>query len=181
MLIHKSARSLFCMLFILAVPAHAETEPPALSTSQETTSAVPLPTGTLKELEKINTQTLLTEAQAQLANARASLAKASQEQWQNSNDPALQPIVPDTHLPPGLPNPAVNQTQPTRSSTPKIVEISGQGRALSARLSLNNGLAVIVRTGSRIPGSDLIVTAITASSIEVKDAHGARHTLTFGE
>ncbi|MEN3262448.1 type IV pilus biogenesis protein PilP [Sodalis endosymbiont of Spalangia cameroni] len=175
--IPNAVRSLFCLACVLAAPVHAD---PATPAGPETQTA-PLPAGTLKALESLNTQTLLTEAQAQLATARASLAKARQSQGQEgSTTLAAQAFIPEGMLPAGLPNPAIRPPPPS-GSLPRIQEISGQGRTLSARLLLDNHLSVMARTGSKIPGSDVIVTAISASAVEVKDAQGQSHTLTFGE
>lgn len=176
--IHNRGRFIFSLVFVLAITAHADTELPTPQVSQEENTAVPLPSGTLNELEKINTQTLLTEAQAQLANARASLAKAKN---QYSDTTSGQMVMSGTNLPPGLPNPTINIPQQIKSGPPRILEISGQGRSLSARLMLDNGLSILVRSGSKIPGRDLLVTDISASTVEVKDTQGQRHTLTFGE
>lgn len=176
--IHNAVRTLVCLACVLAAPVHAD---PATPAAPETQTA-PLPAGTLKALESLNTQTLLTEAQAQLATARASLAKARQSQGQEgSTTLAAQAFIPEGMLPAGLPNPAIRPPPPPPGSLPRIQEISGQGRTLSARLLLDNHLSVMARTGSKIPGSDVIVTAISASAVEVKDAQGQSHTLTFGE
>ncbi|AVX40663.1 TPA: type IV pilus biogenesis protein PilP [Yersinia enterocolitica] len=176
--IHNRVLFIFPLLFALAITAHADTEIPTQQIPPEENTAVPLPSGTLNELEKLNTQTLLTEAQAQLANARASLQKAKS---QYSDTSSGQMVLSGTNLPPGLPNPSISIPQQTKSGPPRILEISGQGRSLSARLMLDTGLSIIVRTGSNIPGRDLLVTDISASTVEVKNTQGQRHTLTFGE
>lgn len=176
--IHNRIFFIFPLVFVLAITAHANTDISTQQIPQEENTAVPLSSGTLNELEKLNTQTLLTEAQAQLANARASLQKAKSQYSDTSSE---QMVLSGTTLPPGLPNPSISMPQQAKSGPPRILEISGQGGLLSARLMLDTGISIIVRKGSKIPGRDLLVTDISASNVEVKDTQGQRHTLTFGE
>lgn len=130
----------------------------------------------LAQLERIQGETLLFEAQVARAKARMSL------QQNNGDDVALPSPLTQTLLSPAPGVAAANpDIQPARKALPRIIEIAGSGKALRSRLALQDGTSVEVSTGQRIPGTGDIVKLISAQEVQILNAAGEVHTLAFTE
>ncbi|MEQ0866964.1 type IV pilus biogenesis protein PilP [Pseudomonas aeruginosa] len=125
-----------------------------------------LPAYTLQQLEQLQAETVLLEAQAAKAKAQAALVEAPGKAGGGE----------------GQVMGVVAGTAPTvaRSGLAYVQEIYGSGARLKARILLPTGRAVELLPGDPLPGTDLTVTAITPRSVRVADADGAgEHALPF--
>ncbi|HID3656875.1 TPA: type IV pilus biogenesis protein PilP [Serratia marcescens] len=111
----------------------------------------------LGELEAIQAETVLFEAQLARAKAFSELQKNG---YDRSLDRPFNPAPPaqDTHETKG----AVDDMPP-----PKIVQITGMGKRFTALLMLSNGNQVTVQPGNHIPGSDYVVKSVTLNDVIV--------------
>ena len=160
----------------------AQATPPAAVTGPALPPpvAIPVPadlpadTLNLARLERIQSDTLLYEAQGARAKALLSL------QQNNGYDASVPSALTQTLLAPApgkTPDPATT----VRGSLPRIAEIAGSGKQLRARLVLADGAGVEVVAGQRVPGSGHTVKHITAQEVQVTTAAGETHTLAFTE
>ncbi|WP_034070002.1 type IV pilus biogenesis protein PilP [Pseudomonas aeruginosa] len=124
-----------------------------------------LPAYTLQQLEQLQAETVLLEAQAAKAKAQAALAETPGKAGGGTGQ-VMGSVA--GAAPAGLPGLAYVQ------------EIYGSGARLKARILLPTGRAVELLPGDPLPGSELRVTAITPRSVRVADADGAgEHALPF--
>lgn len=124
----------------------------------------------LGQLESIQAETVLYEAQL----ARA---KALNELQKNGYERALdQPFNP---APPSLDGKTDVKGAAQNVVPPQIVEITGAGSSYQAVLSLSNGNQVTVQTGNRIPGTDFIVKRITLNEVVVSGNNQSLMSLSF--
>ncbi|HBP4890423.1 TPA: type IV pilus biogenesis protein PilP [Pseudomonas aeruginosa] len=124
-----------------------------------------LPAYTLQQLEQLQAETVLLEAQAAKAKAQAALDEAPGKA--GGGDGQVMGSVAGA-APVALPGLAYVQ------------EIYGSGAHLKARILLPTGRTVELLPGDSLPGSELRVTAITPRSVRVADADGAdEHALPF--
>lgn len=115
-----------------------------------------LPVYTLQQLEQLQAETVLLEAQAAKAKAKAALTETSNKTGE------------------GL----VMGTAPQRLTY--VQEIYGAGARLKARILLPTGRAVELLSGDLIPGTDLKIIAITPRSVRVAGMNGvSEHALPF--
>lgn len=122
--------------------------------------------GTVGELERIQSDTVLYQFRA--ARSKALLS------WQQSggSGEATLPAPVVT----GGPLPAAPVAV---SSLPRITEIAGSGHQLRCRLRMADGSMVEASAGQALPGTDYRVSAVTAQSVTVVSADGKPHNLLF--
>lgn len=152
-------------------PAASAREPataavPSTSTA-DTPGAVPISPGdavTGGQLEVLQGKTLLLEAQVQAARLQKELTSAETAEAVG-NVPAAGPFAAGTGASPVQAAPAATRA-PGRIT---VLEVSGRGHALQATLSFPDGRQSQVQTGSRVPGTSLMVKAITLSSVTLSD------------
>ncbi|PUA41488.1 type IV pilus biogenesis protein PilP [Pseudomonas protegens] len=116
-----------------------------------------LPGQTLLQLEQIQAETVLLEAQAARAKAKKELEEGTSG---GSGLPMLE---------------SSGASLPARPlGRVHVQEIYGAGNRLVARLGLPDGSQVEIVPGEAIPGTDLTVTAISARSVRVSGGEGER-------
>lgn len=137
---------------------------------------IPVPRLDLERLELIQGDTMLFEAQA--ARAKALLAL----QQNNGYDTSLPSPLTQTLLAPAPGGTTAQDSPlPARTSLPRIIEISGSGKALRTRLALSDGATVEVTAGQRVPGSSDSIKMISPQEVQLMTATGETHTLAFTE
>lgn len=109
----------------------------------------------IERLERIQSETLLLEAQA--LRARAELASRS-----GGNDTPPPVVIPGGTL-------------------PRIAEISGIRDPLTARLVMPDGALIEVSPGQSIAGTDITISRITARSVDARREDGSRISLPMEE
>lgn len=124
----------------------------------------------LGSLEVIQAETVLFEAQ--LARARA-LGELQKSGYDTVVDRPFNPAPPTGNDAPAIKGAAADTTPP------QVIEIAGEGGALTALLVLGNGNQVRVQTGSRVPGTDYRVKRISISEVVVTSPAHALLSLTF--
>ncbi|ECI0980084.1 type IV pilus biogenesis protein PilP [Salmonella enterica subsp. enterica serovar Newport] len=181
--------SLFAFAFAFAVPllcpALVRAAGPALPPPPDVKIVAPPPTGadagagtgagsTVAHMEDIQAQTLLYKAQLLRDRALAELQKIS------SNSDSL--TVSGTSLPYDT---SAIQSAPAASARddtpPQVVQITGEGKTLSALIRTNRGSQLIVHAGNTIPGTNLKVDKITFDAVTVSKAGKTPRILAFVE
>jgi len=166
---------------VTAIPAAPPAIPSAAQPEKPTVSAeLPLPTTftraeagralNLGQLEAIQAETVLYEAQLARAKALSELQK-------NGYDSGLdQPFNP---APPSQDNKTEVKGATQDATPPQIVEITGTGKGFTAVLALSNGNQVTVQTGNRIPGTEYVVKRITLNEVVVTGKSQSLVSLSF--
>lgn len=124
----------------------------------------------LGQLESIQAETVLYEAQLARAKALNELQKNGYERVLD------QPFNP---APPSLDGKADVKGAAQDAVPPQIVEITGAGNGYLAVLSLSNGNQVSVQTGNRIPGTGYVVKRITLNEVVVSGNNQPLMSLSF--
>lgn len=109
---------------------------------------------TLRHLEKIQTETVILEAQISLAKAKKELEASG-----NGREIQSRQVMSST----------ISTLLPKPHTLPRIQEIYGTGKQLFVRLLLaDNSLTELTR-GQSIPGTDLKITSISAREVRVSN------------
>lgn len=116
---------------------------------------------TLSSLERIQTETVIIEAQVARANALKSLEDSG-------SSGKIQDVTT------GIPAAGVNVSQAQEKTTPlpQIKEIYGAGSRLIARLVLDDGSYAELTAGQQVPGTTLKITSISAREVRVSALDG---------
>lgn len=182
-----------CWVMILVLSVHdvsaaAEIDLPLspISTDQtlfakSATTGISLPTAfihskashglNLGQLESIQAETVLYEAQ--LARAKA-LNELQKNGYDHSLDHSFNPIQPAQK----------NRKSEVKATTsdfapPLVIEIVGNGKGYTALLSLSNGNQHSVQAGTRIPGTDYTVKNINLNEVVVTGPEESSISLSF--
>lgn len=124
-------------------------------------------------IELIQGNTVITEAKLINARAQSELQKVGSVGGDIPLNTAM-PLQPQ----PAESNKdgkAINSAQ----SLPQIIEISGAGKNLSAKLVTSNGNYLSVVNGTQIAGSDYIVKELTMTNVLVSDSKNNLYNLPF--
>ncbi|KOY63020.1 hypothetical protein AM629_05555 [Photorhabdus heterorhabditis] len=116
---------------------------------------------TLHQLEQIQAETVILEAQAARARAQKELAENVSE-----NITTTMSSVTDSEM--------HSSVMPRMQQLPHIQEIYGTGNRLIARLGLPDGSWVEATTGQFIPGTAYKIKAITALEVRVSNGSNER-------
>lgn len=103
----------------------------------------------IARLEQIQSETLILEAQAQ--RTKAEMAAQGSGPVDNSNVPAA---------------------ASANSALPRVMQISGAGSALSARLLMSDGSQAEVIAGQTLSGAGMKIARITAHGVEARQQDG---------
>ncbi|HDL6535732.1 TPA: type IV pilus biogenesis protein PilP [Yersinia enterocolitica] len=122
-------------------------------------------------MESIQGNTVITEAKLINARAQAELQKVGSVGVSIPLNTAM-PLQPAESNKDGK---AINSAQ----SLPQIIEISGAGKNLSAKLVTSNGNYLSVVNGTQIAGSDYIVKELTMTNVLVSDSKNNLYNLPF--
>ncbi|EBM0478752.1 type IV pilus biogenesis protein PilP [Salmonella enterica] len=169
--------SLIASLILFPVLVHAES-PGMESTgivpppSDEVTVSAP-PTGkNVIHMEDIQAQTMLYKAQLLRDKALTELQKLS------SDTPAMasSPLPYDTSATQSAPAASARDEPP-----PQVIQITGEGKTLSALIRLSGGNQLMVKAGNTIPGANLKVEKITFDAVTVSKAGKQPWMLAFAE
>ncbi|MBC8950064.1 type IV pilus biogenesis protein PilP [Xenorhabdus sp. TS4] len=161
------------VLITPAVNANPDTDLPSSSTviSEPKEPSITTPTQTvttfkrteagralnLGQLESIQAETVLYEAQLARAKALSELQK-------NGYDSSFElPFNPASPIQDSNQIDIKGATQDT--TLPQVIEISGRGKNFTALLTLNNGNQVTIQTGGQIPGTDYVVRRISINEV----------------
>jgi type IV pilus biogenesis protein PilP len=126
----------------------------------------------LGQLEAIQADTVLYEAELARVKALNALQKSGDERYQ------AQPLSP---APPALDTKPDVKGAAQNAIPPQIVEITGTGTGYLAVLSLSNGNRVTAQTGHRIPGTDYVIKRITLNEVVVSGNNQPLMSLSFAE
>ncbi|WP_337263667.1 MULTISPECIES: type IV pilus biogenesis protein PilP [unclassified Serratia (in: enterobacteria)] len=124
----------------------------------------------LGQLESIQAETVLYEAQLIRAKALSELQK-------NGYDRSLD--LPFNPAPPSQEGHSAVKGAMPEAGPPQILEITGNKRGFMAVLVLGNGNQVTVQTGNRVPGTDYVVKRITLNEVVVSGQNTALVSLAF--
>lgn len=157
-----------------ALPSTAPSPPPEMSAppvSQTTfTRAEAGRALDLGQLEAIQAETVLYEAQLARAKALSELQK-------NGVDRSLaQPFNP---APPSQDGHSEVTGATQEAGPPQILEITGNSKGFMAVLLMSNGNQVTVQTGNQVPGTDFVVKRITLNEVVVTGKNTALLSLAF--
>jgi type IV pilus biogenesis protein PilP len=146
---------------VYAVPNELPPSPPAQVAEKTALLPVDERDFTLRRLEKIQTETVIVEAQV----ARAKALKSLEDNGSSANLPEVSD---------GMAAVAVHVSAPRNArGLPRISEIYGAGSRLIARLALNEGSQAEFTVGQHIPGTQLRVTRISAREVQVSALDGS--------
>ncbi|EJF4177081.1 type IV pilus biogenesis protein PilP [Salmonella enterica] len=173
--------SLIASLFLFPVLVHAESLSPGPESaemvpppSDEVTVSAP-PTGkNVIHMEDIQAQTMLYKAQLLRDKALTELQKLSS----GGDSPSMtsSPLPYDT---------SATQSAPTASARdeppPQVIQITGEGKTLSALIRLSGGNQLMVQAGNTIPGVNLTVEKITFDAVTVSRPGKQPWLLAFAE
>lgn len=171
--------SLIASLVLFPVLVHAG------SPGVESTGIVPPPSGEVTvsapptgknviHMEEIQAQTMLYKAQLLRDKALTELQKLSS----GADSPSMvsAPLPYDT---------SATQSAPTASARdeppPQVIQITGEGKTLSALIRLSGGNQLMVQAGNTIPGANLKVEKITFDAVTVSKAGKQPWMLAFTE
>lgn len=122
---------------------------------------------TLRQLEEIQAETVIVEAQVLRAKAIKSLGENG-----------AVPVTGSTTIPVNAASPGVSAS--ANNTLPQINEIYGGSQRLIARLQLNDGSYAELTEGQNIPGTQLKITSISAREVRVSGmAAGGTQSLPF--
>ncbi|WP_051690845.1 type IV pilus biogenesis protein PilP [Photorhabdus australis] len=136
----------------------------ASTTGNETTQEAKPPVMTnytLHQLEQIQAETVILEAQAARARAQKELAENVSE-----NVTTTMPSITGSEI--------HSSVMPRIQQLPHIQEIYGTGNRLIARLGLPDGSWVEATTGQLIPGTEYKIKTITALEVRVSNGSNER-------
>ncbi|MEG7665000.1 type IV pilus biogenesis protein PilP [Hafnia paralvei] len=122
-------------------------------------------------LEFIQGDTVITEARLLNARAQAELKKNG---FVGGELPANAPAPLDSEN-----SGDSSKMKNANQALPQVLEISGAGKNLSAKIITSNGNYLNVLTGSQIAGTDLIVKNITMTNVQVGDSENTVFNLPF--
>lgn len=122
---------------------------------------------TVSELEKIQAETVLYEAQA-----------ARNKAWSDSQATGRTAPVLVTEQPA---EEKTGEAIAQQAPPPRVLEIAGSGKQLRSRLLMADGSTVEARVGQHLPGTGYTVTGITARGVQLKTEDGRQIVPSFAE
>lgn len=125
----------------------------------------------LEKLEQLQAETLLYEAQLNRDKALRELLTTPPD-----STPAV--ASPGTTVP-ATAKQAAEPRQEEPEALPRVREITGTGTQLTALLRLADNSLVQIKPGSRIPGTGLTVTSLSAQGVRVTGQENREQTLPF--
>lgn len=148
----------------------------SVNTFAETEKTIVIDKSKLEQLnvglmESIQGNTVITEAKLINARAQSELQKVG----------SVGGDIPFNTAMPLQPTESNREGKITNSaqSLPQIIEISGAGKNLSAKLATSNGNYISVVNGTQIAGSDYIVKELTMTNVLVSDSKNNLYNLPF--
>ncbi|EAT4705814.1 type IV pilus biogenesis protein PilP [Salmonella enterica] len=173
--------SLIASLMLFPVLVHAGSPSPGMESagivpppSDEVMVSAP-PTGkNVIHMEDIQAQTMLYKAQLLRDKALTELQKLSS----GSDTPSMasSPLPYDTSATQSAPAASARDELP-----PQVIQITGEGKTLSALIRLSGGNQLMVQAGNTIPGASLKVEKITFDAVTVSKAGKQPWMLAFTE
>lgn len=173
--------SLIASLVLCPVLVHAGPSSPGM----ESTGIVPPPAGDVTvsappvgknvlHMEDIQAQTMLYKAQLLRDKALTELQKLSS--GSDSPSMASSPLPYDTSATQSAPVASARDEPP-----PQVIQITGEGKTLSALIRLSGGNQLRVRAGNILPGAGLKVEKITFDAVTVSKPGKQPWMLAFAE
>ncbi|EJQ9383926.1 type IV pilus biogenesis protein PilP [Salmonella enterica] len=115
--------------------------------------SVPKTPATLLQLERIQAETVIYEAQLAREKALSEIRQVGNDPLSHTNTASLDSSI----------------SRRTSSSLPRVLEIYGTTQNMTARLSLQDGSKVDVTSGQTIPGTGYKVSSITSGTVFIQD------------